>query len=386
MTSPGTALEKLVERFDESAFDVPRRGSVIRLGVSGGDQWDLLLEPGSAQLTPATERSPDALLTADVETWGAIARDVREGMQAFRAGRLRIRRSLHLGVGFLAATSGSSDPARLELRRVRTRAGWLSTLQAGTGEPILALHGLGGTKASFLPTLAVLSPRYRVVAVDQPGFGESSKPLGAAYDAAFFARAATALLDALDVSHAHVIGNSMGGRVAIELGLREPDRIGRITLLAPSLAWLRERRWQRLARIARPELSLLQPTPRQVVDRLVRRMVPGATDGWTATAVDEFMRSFGTARGRAAFYAAARQIYLEEPHGPEGFWTRLRSLRPETLFVWGRRDTVVPVAFARHVREALPAARHVELDCGHVPQVERPRETHAAIRAFLEER
>jgi pimeloyl-ACP methyl ester carboxylesterase len=44
----------------------------------------------------------------------------------------------------------------------------------------------------------------------------------------------------------------------------------------------------------------------------------------------------------------------------------------------------VPIAFARHVAEALPAARHLELDCGHVPQVERPRETHAAIRAFLQ--
>jgi pimeloyl-ACP methyl ester carboxylesterase len=55
----------------------------------------------------------------------------------------------------------------------------------------------------------------------------------------------------------------------------------------------------------------------------------------------------------------------------------------ESLFVWGRRDTVVPIAFANHVREALPAATHLELDCGHVPQLERPRETHAAIEQFL---
>ena len=57
----------------------------------------------------------------------------------------------------------------------------------------------------------------------------------------------------------------------------------------------------------------------------------------------------------------------------------------DALFVWGRRDRVVPIAFARHVTDALPNARHVELDCGHVPQVERPRETHAAIGGFLAE-
>jgi pimeloyl-ACP methyl ester carboxylesterase len=53
------------------------------------------------------------------------------------------------------------------------------------------------------------------------------------------------------------------------------------------------------------------------------------------------------------------------------------------LFVWGRRDVVVPAAFANHVRDAVPSAQHLMLDCGHVPQLERPRQTHAAIEQFL---
>ena len=53
--------------------------------------------------------------------------------------------------------------------------------------------------------------------------------------------------------------------------------------------------------------------------------------------------------------------------------------------MWGRRDPLVPFGFARHVREALPAARHLELDCGHVPQLERPRATHEAVARFLAE-
>ena len=88
------------------------------------------------------------------------------------------------------------------------------------------LHGLGGTKASFLPTVAALADVYRVIAVDLLGFGDSDKPLGASYDAAYFARAVGRLLDALEIERAHLVGHSMGGRVAIELGFSEPERVG----------------------------------------------------------------------------------------------------------------------------------------------------------------
>jgi pimeloyl-ACP methyl ester carboxylesterase len=115
----------------------------------------------------------------------------------------------------------------------------------------------------------------------------------------------------------------------------------------------------------------------------VRRLIPGAADGWAAAGVDEFLRSYLTPRGRAAVYAAARNVYLDEPHGDDGFWTRLAELSPDSLFVWGRRDTLVPIGFRKHVERTLPRARHAEIDCGHVPQLERPRETHAAIRDFL---
>jgi pimeloyl-ACP methyl ester carboxylesterase len=59
-------------------------------------------------------------------------------------------------------------------------------------------------------------------------------------------------------------------------------------------------------------------------------------------------------------------------------------MQAETLFVWGTEDTLVPLGFRKHVERVLPAARHVELDCGHVPQLERPRQTHRAIRELIE--
>jgi pimeloyl-ACP methyl ester carboxylesterase len=250
---------------------------------------------------------------------------------------------------------------------------------------VLAIHGLGGTKGSFLPTLAALSDRFRVVAVDLPGFGDSDKPIGASYDPRFFATAMVDLLDALELDRVQLIGNSLGGRVALEVALQAPERVRQLALLAPSLAWRRPRRWAPALRLVRPELGLVQLAPRRVVDTVVHRLIPGADDGWMAAGVDEFPRAYLTPAGRAAFYAAARQIYLEAPHGKNGFWTRLRGIQADALFVWGRRDTLVPIAFARHVAEALPEARHLELDCGHVPQVELPQATHEAVGAFFTE-
>jgi pimeloyl-ACP methyl ester carboxylesterase len=381
-STPPASLRKLAGRFDLAAMDIPGDRARIRLAVDGGAAWDAVVERGKLRLEPASD-GPDAILTADASSWERIADDVRGGMDAFQAGRLTVRRNLHLGVGLLAATSGLTGPGRLVFSRARTRAGDLSYLAAGEGEPVVMLHGLGGTKASFLPTVAALAGSHRAIAVDLPGFGDSAKPLGAAYDAPFFARAVTGLLDELGIERAHIVGNSMGGRVALELGLSSPERVSSLVLLAPSLAWLRDRPFAGVLRFVRPELGLLQVSPRRIVEPICQRLLPGMRDGWAAAGIDEFLRAYLTPRGRAAFYAAARQIYLEAPEGDRGFWPRLRTLEPPALFVWGREDRLVPLAFARHVAEALPAAEHLELDCGHVPQVERPRETHAAVKAFL---
>ena len=382
--APPRVFRELLDRFDPHVIDVRGRSARIRLAVTDGDSWDVLIRGEHAWLEPPLEElEPDALLSADGATWKRVARDLRGGMDAFRRGRLSVRSNLNLGVGLLAATSGITDPGRLRFESVKTPAGSISTMQAGTGHPVVALHGLGGTKASFLPTVAALADQYRVHSIDLPGFGDSVKPLRAAYDPHFFARAVCGFMDACGIERAHLIGNSMGGRVAFEVGFRNPARVGRIVGLAPSLAWLRGRPWTPLVKALRPELGLIQITPRPVIEEVVRRFVPGGRDGWSAVGVDEFLRAYMQPRGRAAFYAALRNIYLDEPEGAEGFWTRLRELQHESLFVWGQKDRLVPIAFARHVREALPGAQHFELPCGHVPQLEAPRETHEAVRRFL---
>jgi pimeloyl-ACP methyl ester carboxylesterase len=381
--SPGP-LAELVSRFDPHCIDVPDPGAVVRLEVTDGNSWDVTLSRTDVELSRAGDAEPASRLSADSRTWQRIADDVRGGMRAFHEGRLRARGNLHLGVGFLAATSGSTDPGRLRFGRIASDHHDLAYATAGQGPAVVCIHGLGGTKASFLSTVSALAPEgYRVIAIDLPGFGDSHKPLAAAYNAPYFAGAILELLDTLGIGSAHMVGNSMGGRIAIELGLLAPDRTDRMVLLSPALAWLRPRQWNWLLRFDLPKLGLLQPTPRWVVEPIVRGLIPGADHGWAAAGVDEFLRAFLTPRGRVAFYESARNIYMDEPHGEDGFWTRLAELSPDTLFVWGRQDMLVPISFMRHVEDCLPAARHLELDCGHVPQMEAPRRTHAAMLDFF---
>src|ERR687893_732089 len=203
-------LRTLAERFDPAAFDAPRGRALLRLRVEGEGDWDAVAD-GRLELRPAGAERPDARLSADPATWRRMGNDVGGGMEAFRRGRLKLRDDLHLGVGFLAATSGLTGPERLEGGRVKTRIGDIAVLPGGTGEHVVMLHGLGATKASFLPTVAALAKHYRVTAIDLPGFGDSVMPVGADYDPPFFARAVAGTLDALGIERAHLVGNSMGG-------------------------------------------------------------------------------------------------------------------------------------------------------------------------------
>jgi pimeloyl-ACP methyl ester carboxylesterase len=367
-------VQLLAERYDASAVDPPLEARV-RL-VSGDEAHDALVSGSGARIV-SPGGDPDAVITGPPSAWQRAANG-HGGLAALGDG-IRMRHNLHIATGFLAATAGDSSSARLRLETVDTPHGPIATAQAGSGPVLLAVHGLGGTKASFLPTLALMSRTHRVIAIDLPGFGDSVKPLRAAYDARYFAGVLADLLGVLGVDRAHIAGNSMGGRIALELALTAPERVDRLVLLAPAMAWLKRRRWAPVVRMLRPELTML---PLPAAERIVRRLVPSGDD-WTAAGVDEFLRAFSTPRGRHAFHAVLRNIYLDAPHGDDGLWSRLAEMQHDALFVWGRRDTLVPIAFMRHVERTFPAAEHLELDCGHVPQVERPFATHDAMRSFL---
>jgi pimeloyl-ACP methyl ester carboxylesterase len=179
----------------------------------------------------------------------------------------------------------------------------------------------------------------------------------------------------------------MGGRVAIEVGLRHPDRVGALALLCPAVAFLR-RDWHPIVRALRPELGVLPHSlgrgrierhfwslfaDRDLVDPTVADIV-----------VDEFERIYRSPGARLAFLSCARAIYLERPFGRGGFYPRLAELEPPALFVWSSHDRLIPPSFRRHVERWLPSADQITLDgCGHVPQVERPDRTNGLLRRFF---
>jgi pimeloyl-ACP methyl ester carboxylesterase len=274
-------------------------------------------------------------------------------------------------------------PPLLRVHEVPVGRMRISTLTMGEGPDVLLLHGLGSSKASFLDTAASLSRSgYRVHALDFPGFGSSSKG-PAVYCASYFAKAVVGVMDELGIGRAHIVGNSMGGRVALEVGLTHPERVGALALLCPAVAFVK-REWLPIVRLLRPEFGVLPHSlgrsrieaqfwsmfaDRDLVDPTVADVV-----------VDEFERTYRSPGARLAFLASARAIYLDEPFGRTGFYTRLAELQPPALFVWSSHDKLVPAGLRRYVEQALPEADHVLLEgCGHVPQVERPERTNGLI-------
>jgi pimeloyl-ACP methyl ester carboxylesterase len=337
-----------------------------------------------------SSRPPDVVIGTDAETWLALRNGELSGLEAFLERRLYARGQIDLAVRFesLFRLPDGRDPL-LELRDVPIGRGrTISTLSLGQGPDVLLLHGLGAAKTSMFELAAHLArDGYRVHALDLPGFGSSSKPSTASYSAQWLAECVLELMDELGIDTAHLVGNSLGGRVALELALGHPGRVRSVAALCPAVAFIK-RGLHPLVRLVRPELGLL---PHRFRRALVQSQLssmfadrdqldPSVAD----LVVDEFQRTYASAGARFAFYAAARNIYLDRPFGRHGFYPRLAELEPPSLFVWGRQDRLIPPAFARYVARSLASAEQVVLDrCGHVPQVEQAGATAQLVAGLL---
>ena len=381
------AFRTLNERYlgAEPGFDATYQ---VRLG-DVGRTWEVRCTTDGARVRKGcSSRQPDVVIGTDAETWLRLREGALSGIEAFSQRLLYARGDLDLAVGFEGLWRlPNGRPPLLRVHNVALPGRRVSTLTMGDGPDVLLLHGLGGTKTSFFDTAAALSGTYRVHAIDFPGFGGSSKPATAPYNARWFAETVISVMDALEIDRAHVVGNSMGGRVAIEVGLRAPDRVRGLALLCPAVAFVR-RGYHPIVRLARPEFGLLPHRfGRATVAKQFWSMFhdPDSVDPAVAdVAVDEFQRIYSSAGARFAFLCSARNIYLDKPYGKDGFYPRLSELAPPALFVWGSHDPLIPPAFKRHVAEWLPSAEQIVLHgCGHVPQVERPEQTNGLLQRFL---
>jgi pimeloyl-ACP methyl ester carboxylesterase len=381
------AFRSLPERYlgADAGFDATYHLRLCDLGR----MWEVRCTSRAARVRPcATRRHPDVTISTDSSTWIRLRRGELSGIEAFGQRRLEVRGNLDQAIAFegLFRLPGGRPPL-LKIREVPVGRHRISTLTMGSGPDVLLLHGLGGTRASLFDTAAELSRRYTVHAPDLPGFGSSSKPAIGSYNARWFAEIVVGLMDELEIGSAHLVGNSMGGRIAIEIGLSAPERVGALGLLCPAVAWIK-RGLHPIVRLLRPEFGLL---PHQFHRSMVASQFwsifynRGAIDPAVGDLmVDEFRRIYHSAGARYAFLASARNIYLEAPFGSSGFYPRLAALEPPALFIWGSHDSLVPAKFSRHVSEWLPSAEQITIpDCGHVPQVECPEQTTALLCDFF---
>jgi pimeloyl-ACP methyl ester carboxylesterase len=380
------AIEQLPERY--RGGDQRLIGNRYRINL-GRIRRDVLVEPDRCEVVASDEHEPDVEIRTDPETWLAMFAGRMSGIEAFGRRRLTMRGSIEKSLHFESLFERPDEGGlRYSLETIEAGTVEVSALITGRMDapPLILLHGLGATKASWLTVVPRLAKQHRVVALDLPGFGRSSKPRGA-YDAPWFADHVRAVMDELSLSSALVAGNSMGGRVAMEMAMRYPERVEAIACLCPAAAFNRRPAlW--LVKLLRPELGMLASRlPRGQLLGGLRRLFADANcihDSWYDAAIDDFLDSWHSYQSRRAFFTALRNIYLDEPEGEDGFWTRLAGMETPALFVYGQRDGLITHHFARKVARTLPEARVlVWRSCGHVPQIEFPDRTARAMTDFF---
>lgn len=389
---PAEAMDGLItRRLRERLGDaLGFRTATVRLDAGADGSWLIAIRNGQPSLAAGTGPA-DTTITASI----AILRDVvggaKSGTGAFLSGDLTVRGDLNLALALDGAFI--EVPGRPttwpQMRTVRAGRVRTSYLEAGPPDApvVVMLHGLAATNASLLPLVWDIAETHHVIAPDLVGFGNTDKPRQR-YDAAHFHRWLVDFLDALEIPQAHLVGNSLGGRVALELGIDSPERVTSLSLLCPSPAFRRLRQFIPLVRLLRPELLAIGlPVRHRIVVEGIRAMFsePNRLPGpWYDAAADEFIRVSRKPAARVALGSALREIYLERSAGDRGFYTRLATLQVPALFVWGDRDRLVPSSFSRHISAAAPNARTVILaDSGHVPQFEHRKITTDLVREML---
>ena len=388
-TAGGQVRERVLtlpDRFRPEAA----HGFAAEFALSIDDQhYRIAIADGRCSLREENPTAPAARICTDARTWLDLDAGHVSGIDAFLDDRLEVRGNVDYAVRMQSLFRPSErERTPQDLEHVTVRAGGhdLSTFAFGHGPPVVLLHGLAATKLSYLPLLPALAERYRVIVPDLPGHGETTKPR-ARYTPPYFARVIRELFDELELGEAAVVGNSMGGRIAVEVATAFPHRVSSLILLDPAAAGLPFPLYARLLGLLPTGVAAIPvPWRKKIVVTAIRQMfaeperLPRA--GYLAAA-DEFIRIYRKGRARMALLSAMRGLIADEP---EAFWLRAKRVAVPTLILWGREDRLVPVGLGHRLANTIPDARlEVLAGVGHVPQFERPEETRELVLGFLDE-
>lgn len=296
----------------------------------------------------------------------------------------RVRRTVHDEQGTQALWTDVDW--REHQRWVKVQGRPINLIEIGSGDPVLFIHGLGGSWPNWLQQLPAIGESRRAIAFDLPGFGGSPMPASPISIPAY-AQIVASLMDELQIASAPIVGNSMGGEITAELAISDPSRVQRMVLVSPA------------------GISTVALAPRLPVIRGVHPLVERLSH-WIGNNADQFVRrprlraaalsTVAACPRRIAPEFAAEQI---RGMGKPGFLPAIeaivshsRTLRERlpqiacpTLVLWGDEDPLVPVRDADVFAEAIPRARRVIWkETGHVAMFERAVEFNALLQGFLD--
>ncbi|WP_410872640.1 alpha/beta fold hydrolase [Nocardia sp. A7] len=273
------------------------------------------------------------------------------------------------------------------LREIATDAGVLRYHEAGEGPPLLLLHGSGpGVTGwrNFRGNLAAFTDRFRCLVLEFPGFGVSDDfgghPMVTALDAV------GRFVDALGLDSVDIIGNSMGGGVALNYAIAHPERVGKLAtiggigrnLFSPGpgegIKLLQEFTEEPTRERLIQWLHSMVYDPAMVTEELIEERWTQATDPAT---LDSARRMYS----KAAFAMMIKAMEASDAPPP---WAMLHKVKAPTLITWGRDDRVSPLDMALIPMRTIPRAElHVFPNCGHWAMIERKNEFESAVLAFL---
>ncbi len=223
---------------------------------------------------------------------------------------------------------------------------------AGSGEPVVLLHGLAGSMRWWRRNITALAKSHTVYLPHLPGFG-SFRRRGHRFALAEAADWLGEWIDAAAITPCHIVAHSMGGHVAIRLAARQPGLVRRLVLVAPAL-------------IAGRRSLLAYPWA-------LARAGCAMSPSFLPLLVLDILRA-----GPVTILRAARSLLAEDVQ------QELRDVVAPTLLVWGERDFLVPPSVGALMQAELADARLLLLPgAGHVPQFDRPPPFNAATLAFL---
>lgn len=215
----------------------------------------------------------------------------------------------------------------------------------GAGEPLVLIPGLSADMSDYARLIAELARHFRVIAFDNRGAGRSDKP-DTPYSIQMMADDAAALLDALGIGPAHIVGTSMGGRVAVDLALRHPEHVRSLILIS----------------------TAVRPAPQTVWRRLLLDVMPS------------LVRMRGSRKHPQPYYAFARQRTASRSYDATA---RLGEIRVPTLILHGKSDRLAPLALAEEMHAGIAGSRMTVFPGGHIFFFLRPKQVTDAITAFV---